>query len=108
LDARYHQLHAGINQTCTHLRQHYWIQAIRQYVKTILRSCVVCRKVTGKAYRAPDPPPLPAIRVSDKPPFTITGVDFSGALHLNEEPELRLKPIYAYLHVQILAQFTWK
>ena len=36
----------------------------------------------GKPYRAPDPPPLPKIRVQDAPPFTVTGADFTGALHI--------------------------
>ena len=31
-------------------------------------------------YPSPDPAPLPAVRVRDAPPFTVTGVDFTGAL----------------------------
>ena len=84
-DAHRDQLHAGIAQTVTHLRQKFWIPSIRQRVKTVLRKCVMCRKVTGKPYSAPDPPPLPATRVSDEPPFSVTGVDFSGALHVKEK-----------------------
>jgi len=30
------------------------------------------------------PPPLPKIRVTEAPPFTITGVDFTGALFVKE------------------------
>ena len=36
----------------------------------------------GKPYRAPDLPPLPKIRVQDTPPFTVTGVDITGALRI--------------------------
>jgi len=40
---------------------------------------------TGKPYRAPDPPPLPKVRVTESPPFTIMGVDFTGALYAKTE-----------------------
>jgi transposase InsO family protein len=48
----------------------------------LLRHCVTCRKVNGKPYKAPDPPPLPTIRLVDSHPFTVTGVDFAGALYV--------------------------
>ena len=38
----------------------------------------------GKPYRAPDPPPLPKDRVTKSPPFTVTGVDFTGALYIKD------------------------
>ena len=47
--------------------------------------CVICRKVNGKPYTTPDPPPLPKVRVEDSRPFTVTGVDFSGALYVREK-----------------------
>ena len=40
------------------------------------------RKVSGQPYRAPDAPPLPKDRLRESPPFTVTGVDFTGALHI--------------------------
>ncbi|XP_053372954.1 uncharacterized protein LOC123560639 [Mercenaria mercenaria] len=83
-DAHESQLHAGISTTITHLRQKFWIPAIRQAVHCVIRKCVTCRKVTGKQYTAPDPPPLPKNRVEDTPPFTVTGVDFTGALYVRK------------------------
>ena len=53
--------HAGVNATVTALRQVFWIPTIRQRVKTQLRQCVVCNRLMGKPYQAPDPPPLPRI-----------------------------------------------
>ena len=32
----------------------------------------------GKPYRAPDSPPLPKVRVTESPPFRVTGVDKEG------------------------------
>jgi len=48
----------------------------------VVRQYVVCRKHSGAPNRAPDPLPLPLSRVKDSPPFTTTGVDFTGALHV--------------------------
>ncbi|VDI27843.1 Hypothetical predicted protein [Mytilus galloprovincialis] len=67
-------LHSGLESTVTSLRQFYWIPAVRQYVKTIIHKCVTCRKVTGRPYATPYPPPLPADRLRDSPPFTVTAL----------------------------------
>ena len=59
-----------------------------EYVVTYQRNCTVFKdrryspQLPWKPYRAPDPPPLPKIRVQDATPFTVTGVDFTGALHI--------------------------
>ena len=81
-DAHERSLHSGLNHTLTHVRQHYWIPQARQFIKKLLRHCVTCRKVNGKPYKAPDPPPLPTIRLVDSHPFTVTGVDFTRALYV--------------------------
>ena len=77
-------LHAGTNNTLTVLRQEFWVPTARQRVKSIIRKCTTCRKYSGKFYPNPDPAPLPEIRVRDAPPFTVTGVDFTGALYVQE------------------------
>ena len=74
--------HAGTNSTVTYLRQMYWIPAARQCVRNILKHCVTCNKLCGNHFRAPDPPPLPKHRVQAMDPFTVTGVDFTGALYV--------------------------
>jgi len=81
--------HSGTTATLTALRQFYWIPAARQYIKSILHHCVVCCKISGKPYPAPDPPPLPQLRIQDVHPFTFTRVDFTGALYvqLNKQKE---------------------
>ncbi|XP_045183480.2 uncharacterized protein LOC123541923 [Mercenaria mercenaria] len=91
LDAHETQLHAGTSALITHLRQIYWIPALRQYVQSLLRTCTQCRKVTGRPYAAPDPPPLPKMRVQDAPPFTVTGVDFTGALYVRNRNDAEKK-----------------
>ncbi|XP_071171200.1 uncharacterized protein [Mytilus edulis] len=82
MDAHARNFHSGLESTVTFIRQSYWFPSIRQCVKSILRNCVTCRKITGRPYLTPDPPPLPSDRLNDSPPFTVTGVDFTGALNV--------------------------
>jgi len=77
------QLHSGINATLTVLRQSYWIPSARQRIKSIIRQCVVCKKTNRQPYSIPDPPPLVKSRVNQSDPFTVTGVDFTGALYVH-------------------------
>lgn len=96
--------HSGVLATVTEIRQNYWIPKIRQQVKKVLRKCVTCRKVTGKPYSAPDPPPLPKTRLMEAPPFTVTGVDFLERYMLKTITDKEAKYSYAYLHVRQRAQ----
>lgn len=81
-DAHIAHMHSGVNATVAYIRQKFWIPAIRQVVRTTTRKCVTCKRVIGKPYLAPDPPPLPKSRVQDSPPFTVSGVDFAGPLNI--------------------------
>ena len=83
-DTHIRQLHAGVNSTLTALRLCYWIPAGRQHVKKAISNCVTCKKISGLPYDLPDPPPLPKSRLQLAEPFTVTGVDFTGALHIRE------------------------
>ena len=79
--------HLGVGTTVTALRQSYWIPRARQYVRSLLRRCVICRKHSGKPYTAPGPAPLPKARLQNVPPFSVTGVDFTGALYVYNRGE---------------------
>ena len=76
------QFHSGVNATLTALHHRYWIPTARQRIKTVIRKCVVCRKTQGKPYAVPDLPPAIKSRVTQADPFTVTGVDFTGALYV--------------------------
>ena len=84
-DTHRKQLHSGVNSTVTALRQNFWITSIRQYVRKLLQTSVTCRKLEGAAFRAPDPAPLPKLRVQETAPFAVTGVDFTGPLYVRSE-----------------------
>ena len=77
--------HAGTNTTLKAIRQQFWIPTARQRIKSLLRHCTTCRRHGGKPYATPDPPPLPEIRTRDTIPFTITGIDFTGALYVHQD-----------------------
>ena len=93
--------HAGVSATVTALRQFFWIPTIRQRVKTRLRQCVICNRFMGKPYQAPDPPPLPKMRVEASQPFSTTGVDFTGALYVRDsigERKVYIMSLHLCLH----------
>ena len=76
--------HAGVDSTLTAIRQQFWILIARQYIRTLLQCCTTCKRHIGKPYPAPDPAPLPVVRTSDVAPFTVTGIDFTGALYVQQ------------------------
>jgi len=82
LQAHTQLYHSGVNATLTLIRQRYWIPSGRQRVRSLISKCVICKRVAGKPYAAPDPPPLVKDRVSASHPFEVTGVDFTGALYV--------------------------
>ena len=96
--------HTGVIGTLTAIRQSYWIPTGRQYVKALLHRCTTCKRRSGKPYSAPDPSPLPKTRTLDAPPFTITGIDFTGALYVRQDSN-ELK-VYICLPVPPLGLFT--
>ena len=97
--------HSGVSNTVTALCQVYWIPAIRWCVRKLLHRCVTCNKLLGKPYRAPSPPPLPKMRVTPCPPFSVTGVDFTGALHVKMEG-MKGKCTYVYSRAHPQGQYT--
>ena len=113
-DAHKTQLHSATENTVTFLRQRFWIPSIRQRVRRVIRACVTCRKVSGAPYRTPDPPPLPKERLSQEPAFTVTGIDFSGALNV-KGPDNSVQKVYICLftcastravHLEIVPNMT--
>ena len=84
IDAHYRMKHGGVNSTLVALREQYWILRGRQVVKTIVRSCIICRKLEGLPYSSQASPDLPACRVSDNPSFSHTGLDFAGPVYFRE------------------------
>ncbi len=77
-------LHGGVDIVIGSITQRYWIPSIKQRIRTVIRTCVTCRRVSGKAYRAPNHAPLHAFRVDNALPFTVGGVDYTSAFVIRE------------------------
>lgn len=103
MNAHENHLHSGIRSTVTHLRQTYWIPSIRQCVRSILRTRVTFRKVTGKAYSNPYHLPLPKERVQEVVPFSLSSVDIAGPLYVRNSENTKLK---VYLCLSTFASTT--
>lgn len=73
-------MHGGINSTLACVMQKYYLPRARQRIKSVLRSCVTCKKETGTHYNYPTSSQLPKYRVNRAKPFEITGVDFAGPM----------------------------
>ena len=72
--------HNGVKDTLNELRSRFWVLRGRAVVRKLIHNCVLCRRLEGQAYATPPMPPLPTYRVSEKPPFYYTGVDFAGPI----------------------------
>ncbi|CAC5382832.1 unnamed protein product [Mytilus coruscus] len=76
--------HLGKNSILAELRQKFWIIGASSIIKGIVSKCVICRK-----YCAPfvdqKMANLPKERlISDKPPFTMVGMDFFGPFQIKQ------------------------
>ena len=52
----------------------------RQFVRNVVRKCVICRKLYAKPYFYPEPPQLNELRLQDKRAFSTIGIDNFGPL----------------------------
>ena len=83
-DCHFKVLHNGVRNTLTELRSRFWVTKGRQNVKTAIRNCSICKKLQGRSYAVPPPPPLPEFRLSDEFAFTRVGVDFAGPIYVKD------------------------
>ena len=74
-------LHHGFKHTLSEVRKNYWIVRGRNYVKKILRKCVICKKFNARCYDYPSSSNLPKSRVNQRNPFGSIGVDSFGPLY---------------------------
>ena len=82
-DAHYRVQHNGVRETLTEVRSKFWIIGGRNLVRSIIHSCIVCRRFEGRPICVPPQPPLPEFRVREAPSFMYTTVDFAGPLYLH-------------------------
>ena len=88
--------HSGTLDTLSTIRERFWILKGRQVVKRVLKSCTIYNRYEGLPYSSVIPPDLPAVQVSDAPPFTHTGVDYAGPLYTYEKCSNNVRQEKAY------------
>ena len=73
LHAHQTALHGGVSDTLCKLKENFWIPKGRQVVKSTIKLCYICKRLEGRPYQYPSPPPLPKERVEEARPFEIVG-----------------------------------
>ena len=79
--------HSGLGATVVAVRRTYWIPSTRAEV--VLRPCVICKVITGRAFALPQSPDLPDFRTDSSKPFKNVGIDFTGHLFVKDAGKLR-------------------
>ena len=80
--------HCGLRASLSELRQRFWVPRGRQIVKKVISKCVICKRVTSKAYNNPTVASLPDFRVKEAPAFSKVGVDFAGPLYAKDSGDM--------------------
>ena len=89
----------GTDQLHFFLREKYWIVKSRQLIRSLLRTCDKCRRVTSRQMM-PIMGNMPESRLRlshDKPPWTHVGVDLMGAIQLKKVGRRTVTPEQAYV-----------
>ena len=68
-DSHKRVLHNGFKHTLAEVRKKIWIDGGRNYIKNILRKCIICKRFNARCYRYPSSPNLLRSRVNAGNPF---------------------------------------
>lgn len=79
-------MHSGIRDTLDQMRERHWVLKGSQLVKRVVSRCFICRKLKVKPVEQATAP-WPRDRVTESPPFEVTGVDFAGPLYARTAQE---------------------
>lgn len=97
--------HPGTSTMLSLLSENFYIPKLRNFLKQLSRSCVVCQK----AYAQPTAQKmgcLPTVRTTPAPPFSKVGIDFAGPFLLtrgNPRKPTRIKT-YAVIFVCLVTR----
>ena len=77
-------LHNGVKQTLNELRNEFWINQGRNYIRKLLNICFTCKCLQSRSYSYPDESNLPGYRVNRTVPFQVCSVDYLGPVFVKE------------------------
>lgn len=80
-DAHSQTLHGGVQLMMSYIRSKYWIIRAKSLIKRNIRKCLVCARHNAMAKKQLMGD-LPKMRVTPARPFTHSGVDFAGPIHV--------------------------
>ena len=93
LHVHYRNSHSSQDTTIAILRERFYIVHIREEVRRVLRSCVVCRHFATKPLQQ-KMGVLPPERVVPALAFTDVGLDFTGPIYLKNDETDRMRKSY--------------
>nr|XP_042912686.1 uncharacterized protein LOC122272764 [Parasteatoda tepidariorum] len=101
--------HAGVSYTLNSLRERFWLLCGRRTVKSVLRSCVVCKHFSAKSVDPPTASP-PADKIQDAAVFQVTGVDFAGPVILKDNSKAWICiftcAVYRAAHLELVTSLS--
>ena len=77
----------------------YWIVWGRSAIKHVIGRCVICCRFEGQHYSAPPLLPLPALRVTEEPAFTYTGLDYAGPIYNFIKSDDNMEKVWIFLYM---------
>lgn len=84
-DCHLRGFHCTVKATSAELTSRFWIPKGRQFVKRILKRCLIRRKLGSKTISFPPTAAIPEYRVTQAAPFSNVGIDFAGPLYVKEK-----------------------
>ena len=72
-----------MRETLNQIRTKFLITKPRNYIRRIIKKCVICNRHEGNPFQYPATPDLPSYRLSDKFALTYSAVDYAGPLYVN-------------------------
>jgi len=96
--------HLGTTPTLTALRKSgFWVPKGRVVVRSVLRKCIICKKLNAHSFRYPRPNDYIADKVNLINPFDHTGIDYTGNITVKFGDELRKMYILLFTCMSVRA-----
>ena len=87
LETHLTMFHLGTDRVITEILQKYWVPRLRQKTRSLLRTCVPCRRYHDRPYQVTEELLAP-FRSQPSEPFAHTGLDFTGPIYVRERKKV--------------------